>query len=56
MVSLCVRTICECPEGTEGAEYMSEIIFSDLDESNKSIFWCKKTWLSMVPHKTGIPA
>ena len=33
---------------------LSEIISSDLDESQESIFWCKKR-ISAVQQKTGIP-
>ena len=35
---------------------MSEIISSDVEESQKSIFWCKKTWISVVPRRIDIPA
>ena len=35
---------------------MSEIISSDLDESEKSIFWCKKSRNSAVSWKIGIVA
>ena len=34
---------------------LSEIISSDLDESQESIPWCKKTWISAVWQKIGIP-
>ena len=34
---------------------MSEIISSDLDESQESIFWCKKKRISAVWQKIGIP-
>ena len=35
---------------------LSEIISSDLDESQESIFWCKKNRISAVQRKIGIPA
>ena len=34
---------------------VSEIISSDLDRSQKSIFWSKKRWISTVPWKIGNP-
>ena len=34
---------------------VSDIISSDSDDSQKSIFWCKQTRISAVPWRIGIP-